>query len=101
MTSAAAGGRDRHRVVDHHLTGARRQVLATLQDGGPATAEEIAARWPGLSDPSGTLARRLPAIVGQLAWKLERLGWIVPDEDRYAITAAGRRILAATSLRTS
>jgi len=80
------------------LTGPRREVLAAINDGGPADAEVVAermrARRAGGSDHFGDA---IVASVSKILWKLQALGWVQPVDGGFAITAEGIAALLADS----
>ena len=82
-------------AVALHLSGSRRRILEELRDCGPRTDEGIADCWIREDGDGDRWGGRLPGLVARLTWKLEYLGWIDGDEDRWMLTPVGRDALAA------
>ena len=82
-------------AVALHPTASRRRILEVLRDCGPRTDAEIAECWMDGDGSADRWEGRLPGLVGRSTWKLEFLGWIDADGDRWKLTSIGSAALAA------
>jgi len=83
-------------AIARHLSGARRRALELVEDCGPVDLPALMACWAANHpDEANRLGDRLPHLATGLLWKLEALDLVTTDDERYAITPAGRVALAA------